>query len=352
MPANGSSGNPVNGVLAWNPSAAAGYYDVYLDSVDPPVMQVGFGLSDTFLLYGGLDSSKVYYWSVRAGNSSNIMTGTGSPWSFGTAGSGAVAVHVVVRDRWNLVSNPLVVPDPRKDSLFPSSTSSAFAYEGGYVAKETLLNGVGYWLKFASSTTVTLWGNLLTDDTIAVTTGWNLIGSISAPLAVGSITSIPGGIVTTGFYGYSGAYGTTDSLRPGRGYWVKAGQDGYLILSSSGSRANRIQVLSTNELPPDPPEDMVVSIPERIPVDHALDQNYPNPFNPTTVISFDLPRVDHVSLVVYDLLGREVTTLLDEVVQAGSYRLKFDATGMAGGMYYYRIRSGSFTETRKMLLLR
>jgi hypothetical protein len=133
---------------------------------------------------------------------------------------------------------------------------------------------------------------------------------------------------------------------------VKAGQDGYLILSSSGSRANRIQVLSTNELPPDPPEDMVVSIPERIPVDHALDQNYPNPFNPTTVISFDLPRVDHVSLVVYDLLGREVTTLLDEVVQAGSYRLKFDATGMAGGMYYYRIRSGSFTETRKMLLLR
>jgi hypothetical protein len=89
-----------------------------------------------------------------------------------------------------------------------------------------------------------------------------------------------------------------------------------------------------------------------IPEKSELQQNYPNPFNPATVIAFDLPHEDHVSLVVYDLLGREVTTLLDEVVQAGSYRLKFDATGMASGIYYYRIRAGSFAETRKMLLLR
>jgi hypothetical protein len=89
-----------------------------------------------------------------------------------------------------------------------------------------------------------------------------------------------------------------------------------------------------------------------IPSAFRLQQNYPNPFNPTTVISFDLPRVDDVRLVVYDLLGREVTTLLDEMVPAGSYRLRFDASGMASGVYYYRLTVGPYVEVKKMILIR
>jgi serine protease len=356
MPGNGSGSNPVNGTLAWNQSAAAGFYDVYLDSVNPPVVQVGFGQSDTFYLYSGLDSAKIYYWSVTARNSSNIITGTGSPWSFGTVGAGSVSVDVAVRDRWNLISNPMIVPDLRKDTLFPSSTSNAFAYEGSYAAKESLENGKGYWLKFGSAHSVTIWGTMITDDTISVSSGWNLIGSISIPIAVSSIGSSPGGIVTSGFYGYAGAYGTTDSLRPGHGYWVKVDQDGELILSSSGSPANGIHIQPTEELPPAPPEEPVVSTSERIPEAFALAQNFPNPFNPTTLIGYALPVGGYVSLKVYNMLGGEIATLVDEEKPAGVHEVVFDAAavgeGLATGVYIYRLISGSRMESKKLVIMR
>jgi hypothetical protein len=359
MPGNGSGSNPVNGTLAWNQSAAAGFYDVYLDSVNPPVVQVGFGQSDTFYMYSGLDSAKIYYWSVTARNSSNIITGTGSPWSFGTVGAGAVSISVAVRDRWNLVSNPMIVPDPRKDTLFPSSTSSAFAYEGTYAVKESLENGKGYWLKFGAAASVTIWGTMITDDTIAVTSGWNLIGSISTSIAVGSIGSSPGGIVTSGFYGYAGAYSTTDSLHPGHGYWVKVNQDGDLILSSSGSPVCRIRVVPTDELPPDPPDGPVVSSQERTPEAFALAQNFPNPFNPTTTLSFTVPAdAGRVTLTVYGVTGQVVRTLVDaDGLPAGPHSAVWDGTDADGravssGVYFARLSAAGRTLSTKMALLK
>ncbi len=83
-----------------------------------------------------------------------------------------------------------------------------------------------------------------------------------------------------------------------------------------------------------------------------LMQNYPNPFNPNTTIAFELPNPGFVSLKVYDLLGREVRTLVTEQLKAGSYERSFDATDLASGVYFYRLRWGQFVETRKLLLLR
>ena len=89
-----------------------------------------------------------------------------------------------------------------------------------------------------------------------------------------------------------------------------------------------------------------------IPIGMALAQNYPNPFNPTTVISYQLPMVSQVSLKVYDLLGKEVATLVNEYKPAGSYEVLFDAAHLATGIYYYRLNAGDFTETKKMILLK
>ncbi len=108
-------------------------------------------------------------------------------------------------------------------------------------------------------------------------------------------------------------------------------------------------VLGASGLPPD---GVKQELHRPIPTTYALAQNYPNPFNPTTVIGFDLPHADNVKITVYDVVGREVTTLLDENVRAGSYRLRFDATGMSSGVYFYRLQAGKFLETRKMVLLR
>jgi hypothetical protein len=84
----------------------------------------------------------------------------------------------------------------------------------------------------------------------------------------------------------------------------------------------------------------------------SLEQNYPNPFNPVTTIRFELARPVNVNLTVYDILGRRVAVLANEKMGAGSHDVKFDGTGLATGVYFYRIQAGSFVETRKLLLLR
>ena len=88
------------------------------------------------------------------------------------------------------------------------------------------------------------------------------------------------------------------------------------------------------------------------PMHYSLEQNYPNPFNPSTKIGFRITDMGFVSLKIYDVLGREVTTLVNEVKQPGSYEATFDARGLASGVYLYRLKAGSFTETKRLLLLR
>jgi hypothetical protein len=83
-----------------------------------------------------------------------------------------------------------------------------------------------------------------------------------------------------------------------------------------------------------------------------LFQNYPNPFNPSTAIKFTLPRVGHVTLKIYDLLGTEVATLVNELLGPGTYERTFDAEGLASGVYFYRTQADGFIQTRKLLLLR
>jgi beta-galactosidase len=89
-----------------------------------------------------------------------------------------------------------------------------------------------------------------------------------------------------------------------------------------------------------------------IPTEYRLEQNYPNPFNPTTVFSFKVPVVSSVRLVVYDLLGREVATLVNERKEPGSYAVKFDAGRLASGAYYYRLFADAYVSTRSMMLVK
>jgi len=89
-----------------------------------------------------------------------------------------------------------------------------------------------------------------------------------------------------------------------------------------------------------------------LPREYTLSQNYPNPFNPTTRISYGLPRESYVRLVLYDLLGQEITVLDEGVRRAGYYDVPVDATQLASGVYLYRIATGSFVQTKKMILLR
>ncbi len=88
------------------------------------------------------------------------------------------------------------------------------------------------------------------------------------------------------------------------------------------------------------------------PGNYSLEQNYPNPFNPSTIISYQLPVNSKVVLKIYDLLGKEVATLVNKEQLSGSYHVQFDGSKFASGVYFYRIEAGSFVETRKLILIK
>ncbi|HVO74282.1 MAG TPA: T9SS type A sorting domain-containing protein [Ignavibacteriaceae bacterium] len=89
-----------------------------------------------------------------------------------------------------------------------------------------------------------------------------------------------------------------------------------------------------------------------IPKTFELLQNFPNPFNPTTTIRFQTPNKEFVSLRIYDLLGKEVTTLVNEEKPAGSYKVTWNAHGLSSGVYFYRLKAGNFAAIKKLVLLK
>ena len=91
---------------------------------------------------------------------------------------------------------------------------------------------------------------------------------------------------------------------------------------------------------------------EKLPKEFKLFQNYPNPFNPSTTISFSLPSLSFVTLKVFDALGREVSNLVSEELPAGTYTRRWNAEGLASGIYFYRLQTNKFLETKKLLLIR
>ena len=90
-----------------------------------------------------------------------------------------------------------------------------------------------------------------------------------------------------------------------------------------------------------------------VPTGYTLYQNYPNPFNPKTTIEYEIPEKSFVTIKIYDILGREVQTLVNNEEKVRfKYKVVFDASTLASGVYFYRIQAGSFTETKKMVVLK
>jgi hypothetical protein len=369
---------------------------------------------------------------------------------------------------WNMVSVPVLPDDNSKDTLFPGSTSPAFAYNSSYTVEPNLQVRSAYWLRFPSSRAVSVLGIDRETDRVPVVAGWNMIGTLSYALDVATVTSNPGGIIAGRFFGYKSGYFAADHLLPMRGYWVKANAPGELILNASSfvsrtatptsellGKLNALVIrdaagnegrlyFTSNEkvnppefmLPPVPPEGAfdvrfatqrmveavqgmegkdlpvlitsesypltirtisqtqervrgilsidgrtvdledgtTVTIPtaetrirlkileagkKSIPREFGLAQNYPNPFNPSTVISYQLPVPSRVLLRVYDVLGRNVKTLVDGMEDAGYKSVTWDAAERASGVYFYRLDAAStgkggakYINVRKMVVVK
>ena len=91
---------------------------------------------------------------------------------------------------------------------------------------------------------------------------------------------------------------------------------------------------------------------ELIPEKYALEQNYPNLFNPSNWIKFHVPELNFITLKIIDVLGNEIANLVNEEKSIGSFEIKFDATGLPSGIYFYRLRVGPFSKTMRMVLMK
>jgi hypothetical protein len=350
-PAKSSTDQPNVLAIKWNRSAAATNYHLEVSSESLFAIRIvdDSMLIDTFKYVGPLENLSKYYWRLR----SNNLVGTSDwsePWNFVTASYTFEYVH---GNGWNLISLPLVVSDYRTTELFPSAISSAFDYNGNYMARDTLERGCGYWIKFNHSETVGLTGTPVTAETIAVKVGWNMIGSIGTPIPVSNIISQPVKIITSDIFCYNGSYSISDSIIPGNGYWIKVDQDGDLILNSTNAvdANSRINIQPIDEIPPPPPDgqsDRAAKLPE----DFRVSQNYPNPFNPRTTIYYTLPESRQVKLVIYNQLGQEVQTLVDEIQESGDRYVIFEDSNLSSGLYFYKIEAGSYRAIKKMVLIK
>jgi hypothetical protein len=258
-----------------------------------------------------------------------------------------------VSDGWNLLSVPFLAEDTLVTGLYPGATSQAFVYLGGYSAQASVSNGPGYWIKFGGAQEVSYSGPLVASDSVPVAQGWNILGSVSDPVAVASISSIPGGLVTSPFYAYDGGYSVADSIFPGAGYWVKVSAPGTLIVGPSAGAvpaAGKLTIVPGGELPPLPP--VLTSYPDPSPSEFGLVRSYPNPFNPSTRISYLLDREARVKVTVYDLAGETVATLVDRVEGPGAKTVDFDGEGLAGGVYIVRVAAGTDAGAVKVVLVK
>lgn len=187
---------------------------------------------------------------------------------------------------WNIVSVPVNAVDMSKTTLFPDATSPLYGFSNGYVNTDTARSGKGYWVRYGSSTVKNICGTQVEPNTVAVKSGWNLIGIYTSSAVVSNLTTTPANIITSPFYQYNNGYQSATMLETGKGFWVRVNSDGFINLNNmflekgrnenlivqdfstfreitvrDGNHnvgylyaANKDQSLSVYDLPPLPPE--------------------------------------------------------------------------------------------------
>ncbi len=133
---------------------------------------------------------------------------------------------------WNMLSVPVVTEDMTTTTLLTNTTANVFAFdqEVGYVAKDTLMTGAGYWAKFDAAETISLDGTAPTDN-VMLKEGWNMVGGYDYNVAVADVTTDPANIITSDFFEFTELYTVATNITTGKGYWVKASEAGEMILN-------------------------------------------------------------------------------------------------------------------------
>jgi len=364
-----------------------------------------------------------------------------------------MSISISFVQNWNLVGLPLTTDLDGQLDVFPSSVEGTlYSFDETYVQESSLIPGTGYWLRFPEDGEALMTGSPIDNMILHLQIGWNLISGITGEISVNEIIDENSIIVPGTLFGFSETYVYSTTLVPGQGYWLRAFNEGDVILSSNSNRTRKHFVSSTDgansikingqelffgkeimygqdisyTLPPKPPvgafdaryadnrrlvkdygeveivnsgeillieyeividvgeyynwvlkmgdgnehiiegkgelvvpssERMILERKEVVPEKFTLHQNFPNPFNPVTTLRYDLPEQSHVTLTVYDMLGKDIIRLVNTTQKAGFKSVRWNATDNMGrpvsaGVYVYHIEAGEFVQTKKMVLLK
>ncbi len=177
----------------------------------------------------------MYYIKVQNVDNDEVKLPASAPTDFYSYTIGGTTLTLTASSGWNLLSIPLTISDYQSSSVFTNAVSKIYSFDKGYVEQTTLQNGKGYWVKFSAPQSVVFTGFPKSSDTINVSTGWNLIGGNSTPFPINNILQSPANNVQSSYYFFNiDHYETSDTLKPAIGYWVKARENGKLILNATG----------------------------------------------------------------------------------------------------------------------
>lgn len=270
---------------------------------------------------------------------------------------------------WYLISLPVTPTDNSLLTLFPTAII-AFGWDPstGYYTATNLDTKKGYWLLIPGTTTANVTGTALNSYTEHYQIGWHLIGSVMEGVYFGDPNDDPDGsiIASYGFNPVNMQYYSATKLKPKKGYWiaviqecdltVEGGMDPVFSKVASGVKAETFHKQFGAE-PPLPPFLMNQDLGLELPTQYALSQNYPNPFNIETVIQYSLPKAGMTTLYIFNVLGEKIRTLQEVSRSAGTYKVIWDGRDEKGelvtsGLYFYKLISGDYIESKKMLLLK
>ncbi len=273
---------------------------------------------------------------------------------------------------WYLISLPLFPEDDHVSALFPTAIA-AFGWGGtNYIPVSTMEPTKGYWILLPGAATVKVRGcTPLISYTKNYKMGWHLIGAtMGTNLPFANPDDVPDNSVIAAFYwdgvGYVRVYPPgTGLLNEKVGYWlgvIKACDvtiPGLPPLMQTEASPEEIQAFQKTFGAEPPPPPYISSVNEEIllPARNELSENYPNPFNPVTTIKFSLAQTGFTELIIYNVMGQPVRTLLSSELAAGAHEINWDGRNqqgeiLSGGVYIYQIKTRGYNETRKMMLLK
>ncbi len=367
-PANGETGTAIDPVMAWNSSSGATSYRLQV-STDSTFAATALDSTDITLssvnLRGLLHSTR-YHWRVRASN-----VGGDSPWS----------------STWNFTT---IVAPPASPTGLSVAAAGFFGTNLSWV--DNSMNETGFKIERTPDSSsswamiATLGANSTSHSDTGLVDGFRYFyrvyaynaggNSSNSNVAVGiTMMRSPAGLAANrksgpkveltwldssaseeGFKierktGAGGAYSLIDSVGANVTTFtdssVTVGQRYYYRVRcynayATSSYSNEVNLLIT----------LVVGDRPLIPEKYGISQNYPNPFNPTTTIDYQLPEAAYVELCVFDVTGRLVRTLVSSRQGAGYYTISFDGSSACSGIYFFRIRAGTFVQMRKMVLVK